>query len=140
MEQSGKVEYITVSRLESQRLRMRKVTNNGTDIVLNISEGVCLNDGDVVFMTSEKMVVVKRELESVALVTLRSGPSDDSLLATAVKIGHTIGNLHRPVRIQGNQISFPIQSQSEIELFQKQFHDLRDYVEIKMEHIIFQME
>lgn len=140
MLQSGKVEYITVSRLESQRLRMRKVTDNGTDLVLNISERACLNDGDVVFMTREKMVVVKRELESVALITLHSCLSDDNLLAIAVKVGHAIGNLHRPVRIEGNSIYFPILSESEIELFEKQFRDIRDHVEIKVDQIVFQVE
>jgi urease accessory protein len=140
MEQRGKVEYIIVSRLESQRLRMRKVTDSGTEIALSLPAGSCLDDGDVVFMTREKMVVVKREPEMVASVFINPSPFDDNLLATAVKIGHTIGNLHRPVRIQGNKISFPIQSLTEIEFFEKLFSNLQDQLEIRSDEVIFQEE
>ena len=39
------------------------------------------------------------------------------LINVAIKIGHTIGNLHRPLKIEKNEIIFPIQTLDEIDLF-----------------------
>ena len=55
MTRSGNVEYIVVvTRIESQRLRMKRVTDKGTQIALVMPRGSHLRDGDVVFLTSEK--------------------------------------------------------------------------------------
>lgn len=94
MSKSGNVENILVSRNELEKLRMSRVTDKGTEIALTMPAGSSLSDGDVVLLTSEKMVVVKRESESVAIVTVHYDTSDDNMLETAVKIGHSIGNLH----------------------------------------------
>jgi urease accessory protein len=140
MIKNGKVESILLTRNESEKLRMRKVTDKGTEIVITMSPGSYLNDGDVVLSNDDRMIIVKRQSESVALVTILHNTSNEKLLATAVKIGHTIGNLHRPVRIDGNKICFPIQSLSEIELFEKLFSNMRDHLELKSDEMIFQAE
>jgi len=60
------------------------------------------------------------------------------LFNIAIKLGHTIGNMHRPIKITNGKIYFPIQSESEIELFQKIFSKLRGHLDIKEENIIFE--
>lgn len=140
MSKSGKVETIIVARLESERTRMRKVSDKGTEIALTMPPGTCLSDGDVVILTGEKMVVVQREPENVALVTVHDNIPQDHMLETAVRIGHTIGNLHRPLKIEGNRIFFPIQALSEIELFEKLFFNLKDHLDIKNDNMIFEPE
>ena len=70
MQARGLVETISVSRMESTRVRMRKVSNNGTDIALTLPPGTTLRDGDVVALAEDKMVVVRREPESVAAIEL----------------------------------------------------------------------
>jgi urease accessory protein len=60
MSKSGNVENISVARVESERSRMRKVSDKGTEIALIMPPGSCLNHGDVVLLTGEKMVVAKR--------------------------------------------------------------------------------
>jgi urease accessory protein len=139
MIKNGKIESILLTRNESEKLRMRKVTDKGTEIALTMSAGSYLNDGDIVLSNDDRMIIVKRQSESVAVVTILYN-SKEKLLATAVKIGHTIGNLHRPVRIDGNKICFPIQSLSEIELFEKLFSNMRDHLELKSDQMIFQAE
>ena len=57
-------------------------------------------------------------------------------METAIKLGHTIGNMHRPIKITNNKIYFPIQSESEIELFQKLLSNLIDNIDIKSDNII----
>jgi urease accessory protein len=140
MMKNGRVEKIEISRLESNRTRMRKTSDKGTDLALVIDAGSHINDGDVVLLTEDKMVIAIRVSENVATISLRDNISNDQLFKTAIKLGHTIGNMHRPIKITDGKISFPIQAQSEIELFQKLLSNLKDNIDIKNESIIFEPE
>lgn len=138
MMKKDKVEEIQLSRLESDRIRVRKLSNKGTDLALTMESGSHINDGDVVLLTEEKMVIVKRESENVAIISLNSDISSKQTLETAIKLGHIIGNMHRPIKVTNNKVYFPIQSNTEIELFKKLFNNLRQDIEIKNENIIFE--
>jgi len=140
MIKNGRVEKIEITRLESDRTRMRKTSDKGTDLALVIDAGSHINDGDVVLLTEDKMVIAIRVSENVATISLRDNISNDQLFKTAIKLGHTIGNMHRPIKITDGKISFPIQAQSEIELFQKLLSNLKDNIDIKNENIIFEPE
>ena len=134
------VEKIEITRLESERSRIRKISDKGTDLALVMVPGSHFNDGDVLLLTQEKMVIIKRLSESVAIISLKRNISANRLFETAIKVGHAIGNMHRPIKITDGKIYFPIQSQSEIEMFQTLFFNLRDYIDIKSENIIFEPE
>jgi urease accessory protein len=140
MLESGNLEKIEITRLESDRSRIRKVSDKGTELALTTAPGTHISDGDVVLLTSEKMVIVQRAPENVAMVSVKGDVSPDHLFETAVKLGHTIGNMHRPVRIEGKKIFFPIQAQSEIELFQKLLLNLKEHLDIKSDNMIFEPE
>ncbi|MFI5406749.1 MAG: hypothetical protein ACHQ1D_09585, partial [Nitrososphaerales archaeon] len=64
--------------------------------------------------------------------------NNDDLTNVAIKVGHTIGNLHRPLKIENRDIIFPIQSPDEINLFLRLLSDLKDYIEIRSEQRIFE--
>lgn len=132
------VERIEITRLESERSRIRKVSDKGTDLALIMIPGSHINDGDVLLLTEEKMVIAKRISESVAIISLKGDISADQLFERVIKLGHTIGNMHRPIRVANGKIYFPIQSESEIELFRKLLFNLRDNLDIKSENIIFE--
>jgi urease accessory protein len=100
--------------------------------------GSHINDGDIILLTEEKMVIAKRESENVIIISLNDAISTQQILETAIKLGHIIGNMHRPIRVTNNKVYFPIQSDSEIELFKKLFHNLRQNIDIKNENIIFE--
>ena len=140
MIKTGLVEKIEINRLESDRARIRKISDKGTDLALTLIPGYHINNGDVVMLTEEKMVIANRTPENVAIISLKSIMSQDQLFETATKIGHTIGNMHRPIKIVGDKIYFPIQSQSEIELFQTLLSNLINNIVIKSENIIFEPE
>lgn len=140
MLKSDHVEKIEITRLESERTRIRKVSNKGTDLALTMPRGSHINDGDVVLLTDDKMVIAKRVPEHVAEISLKGNISTEQILETAIKLGHTIGNMHRPIKITNNKIYFPIQSESEIELFQKLLSNLIDNIDIKSDNIIFEPE
>lgn len=138
MMKKDKVEEIQLSRLEADRIRVRKFSNKGTDLALTMIPGSHINDGDVVLLTEEKMVIVKRESENVAIISLNNDISGKQILETAIKLGHIIGNMHRPIKVTNNKVYFPIQSDSEVELFKKLFYNLRQNIDIKNKNIIFE--
>ena len=140
MIKTGLVEKIEINRLESDRARIRKISDKGTDLALTLIPGYHINNGDVVMLTEEKMVIANRSPENVAMISLKGIISEDQLFETAIKIGHTIGNMHRPIKVVSDKIYFPIQSQSEVELFQTLLSNLINNIVIKSENIIFEPE
>ena len=97
-------ETIKISRLESQRVRMRKISDKGTDVALTLPPGTRLKHGDVIIITENKMVVVGIESEDVIMIEIRDNIHQDDIVEVPVRVGHTIGNLHRPIRLEGNKI------------------------------------
>jgi len=91
-------------------------------------------------LSEEKMVIASRTPENVAMISLKGLISQEQLFETAIKIGHTIGNMHRPIKVVSDKIYFPIQSQSEVELFQTLLSNLINNIVIKSENIIFEPE
>jgi urease accessory protein len=135
-------ETFLITRTESQRQRMRKVSNKGTDIALNFHSGSQhLRHGDVLLLNDNQIVVVEIEPENVLQVEiLKETLSDrpESLIQIPVQIGHTIGNLHRPIKLDESRIYFPIQAESEIEMFRKLFHPFHHHIDIQSKKIVFE--
>ncbi|MEM3161329.1 MAG: urease accessory protein UreE [Nitrososphaera sp.] len=128
------VERISISRAESERLRMRKSTDRGTDIALSMPAGTRLRHGDVVSL-ADRMIVVAIEPENVAIVRLKNGDA-----RTAVLVGHAIGNLHRPIRVEGDRIILPVQSDGEVEMLRRQLGPLAGNVDITRDFVVFEPE
>jgi len=133
-------ETIKISRLESQRVRMRKISDKGTDVALTLPPGTRLKHGDVIIITENKMVVVGIEPESVIMIEIRENIHQDDVVEVPVRIGHTIGNLHRPIKLEGNKIYFPIQADTELEMFKKLFEPVKEHLDIKKTTLVFEPE
>ena len=189
------VENVVIQRSETEKVRMRKVSDKETDIGFILPSRTHLKDGDVVFLDDTKMIVIKLSPELVAVLNIKNHlhnnhadhdhehhehkhdhdhehehehdhehkhehdhdhehkhdhdhehkhdhdheqANDDELTNVALKVGHTIGNLHRPLKIENRDIIFPIQSPDEINLFLRLLSDLKDYIEIRSEQLIFE--
>ena len=133
-------EVVKISRLESQRVRMRKTSNKGTDIALILPQGTQLRHGDVIMVTEEKMVIVEMEPENVAVIEIKDNVRNHDIIEIPVRVGHTIGNLHRPLKLEGNKIYFPIQADSELEIFRKLFAPIAEHLEINKTKMVFEPE
>ena len=131
-------ETIKINRLESERVRMRKTSDKGTDIALTLPQGTHLRHGDVIILTEDKIVIVEIEPENVAMVEIKYNIHDDDIIKVPVIIGHTIGNLHRPIKLEENRIYFPIQVDSEIDMFRKLFASVNEHIEIKNTKMVFE--
>jgi len=161
------IENVVIQRSETEKVRMRKVSDKETDIGFILPSRTHLKDGDVVFLDDTKMIVIKLSPELVAILNIKNHlhnnhdhdhkhehdhdhkhehdhdhkheqTNDNELTNVAIKIGHTIGNLHRPLKIENRDIIFPIQSPDEINLFLRLLSDLKDYIEIRSEQLIFE--
>jgi urease accessory protein len=138
MQARGLIETINVSRLESTRVRMRKLSNKGTDVALTLPSGTTLRDGDVVALAEDKMIVVQREPESVAAIELKEDSHIDELVELGIVVGHRIGNLHRPIMLEGRTIFFPIQADSELETFNRLFAPMKEHLVITKTSRVFE--
>ncbi len=131
-------EYIKINRMEAQRVRMRKTSNKGTDIALTMTPGTKLRHGDVLMIANDKMITVELEPENLAVVQVNDNIHKHDAIQLPVTIGHAIGNLHRPIKLEGSKIYFPIQADSEIEMFKKIFGRFSDHLEISRTQKVFE--
>ncbi len=131
-------EKLRISRLESQRIRMRKKTDEGTDVGIQLAPGTIMRNGDVIFLEKEKMIVVEIEPERVAVIQMKDHHEDHECFELTVKIGHALGNLHRPISIDDYKIYLPIQADSEIDMLNLLFAPISDHLQITKETMVFE--
>jgi len=137
---TGNYERLTISRLETERSRLRRKTDRGTDIGLILKSGTKLQHGDILLSTSKKFIIVEQLPEKVISIRIKK-KEPKNLLKLCMMIGHIIGNRHRPIAIdEKGTISFPIQADSEIEVFRRLLHSVMDHIELTVEERIFQPE
>jgi len=127
-------ERLRLSRLDLEKTRLRCKTNKGTEIGINFTVGKILRHGDVL-ENNETIIVVEQLPEKVISVRLKNKTMTRTDLL--VVIGHIIGNRHRPISIKDSVISFPIQADSELEIFQRLFADMIENIELSIEEMIF---
>jgi urease accessory protein len=143
-------ETIKISRSESQKTRMRKSSDKGTDIALTLPHGLQLRHGDVVMLTEDKMIVIEIEPENVAMIEIKDNIHEDAddghhnnhhhIVEIATRVGHMIGNLHRPIRLERNTVYFPIQADSELDMFRKLLAQINEHLEVKSTRMVFEPE
>ena len=135
----GNSEKVTISRLETQKLRMRKNTDKGADVAFVFEHNSQLRHGDVIYLDENKMILLELEPEYVGIITLKDTNKDEVFLLS-MKIGHTLGNLHRPIQVTKNQVVFPLQADTELEMLKKLFAPFKRFIEIKTDHMVFEPE
>lgn len=140
--ESGETEFVVINRLESEKVRMRKKTDKGTDLIMNFSPGTKLRHEDVIFMDDKRIIVIQLAPENVIVVRLRDDIPSEKLVRTCIILGHTIGNLHRPIEVlgRGKEVCFPIQAESELDTFKSLLHPIENFVEIKPSKMVFEPE
>jgi urease accessory protein len=112
---AGRCERLTISRLEMERLRLRRRTDRGTDVGIVLEPGGRLRHGDVLD-AKEKFILVEQLPEKVVSVSMKKGDVE-KMVGLAALIGHAIGNRHRPIAVDHGTVSFPVQAESELEAF-----------------------
>ena len=142
----GRCERLKISRLETERRRFRTKTDKGTQVGLILNTGTKLRHGDVLMAASknvsspDKFILVEQFPEKVISIKIKEKKSKRGLLELLILIGHTIGNRHKPIAIdsKSRKISFPIDNDSEIQIFQKLLEEISDRVELTTEYLVFE--
>lgn len=129
---AGKCERLLVSRMEMERLRLRRRTDRGTDIGLVLEPGSRLHHGDLL-AAKEKFIVVEQLPEKVVSISIKKDDFE-KMIGLAALIGHTIGNRHRPIAVDHDTISFPVHADSEVDAFRKL---LPNEVKLKVSEQVF---
>ena len=133
LDKHGKCERLKVSRQELEKIRLRKNTDMGTDVGLSFDDGTRIRHGDVI-MAEEKFILVEQLPEKVISIKVKQSLNQTELL---VLLGHIIGNRHRPISIENQTITFPIQADSELELFKNLFSETTKDLDMKVEERVF---
>ncbi len=133
MEHQQKCEKILVSRLELERGRIRKKTSAGTDVGFVLDSR--LYHGDVVLSDQERFIIIEQLPEKVLSINIKRLRDDTTAL---LSVGHIVGNRHKPIAINDNVLSFPIQADSEVDVFKKLLASITGDLEFKVEEQIFQ--
>lgn len=122
---------LQISRNDLEKNRLRRTTDKGTDVSIILERGSRLQHGDIL-NHGESFIVVYQTPEKVITVKIK----DDSF-ELAVLLGHIIGNRHRPISLEDKTVTFPIQSESELEIFQRLFAPIIGKIEISIEEKIY---
>ena len=124
VKQHGTLRLLLLSRIEMEKSRLRKKTEDGFDIGLVLEPGKRLRHGDIILESSET-ILIEQLPEKILTVKFKDSNTELFLL-----VGHIIGNRHRPISINNKTISFPIHDDSEMELFARLFHEVIDKIDL----------
>lgn len=94
---AGAVEFLTLNREDTQRRRLRGITDRGTEVMVALGGGDKLTDGAILSLDPDKAVVVRMSEER----WLRLVPRD---VDAAVETGYFAGNLHWRVRFESGAL------------------------------------
>jgi len=127
----GKFRRLLLSRIEMEKSRLRKKTDDGFDIGFVLEPGTKLQHGDVI-SESDETILIEQLPEKTLTVKFKQNDKNLFLL-----VGHIIGNRHRPISIRNETISFPIHDDSEMELFERLFHEVIHEIDLSIDEQCF---
>ena len=125
---------LRLPRTDLERNRMRRRTDAGHDVAVMLEPGTVLHDGDILTDGTNTVTVEQLPETVIAARPLDGAATPADLL---VMIGHTIGNMHRPVSVEDGTIYFPIQAESEIGVFQGLFAGAAGRIRLSVEERVF---
>ena len=125
--EQGKFRRLLLSRIEMEKSRLRKKTDDGFDIGFVLEPGTKLQHGDVI-SESDETILIEQLPEKTLTVKFKQNDKNLFLL-----VGHIIGNRHRPISIRNETISFPISDNSEMELFERLFHEVIHEIDLSID-------
>ncbi len=125
--EQGKFRRLLLSRIEMEKSRLRKKTDDGFDIGFILEPGTKLQHGDVI-SESDENILIEQLPEKTLTVKFKQNDKNLFLL-----VGHIIGNRHRPISIRNETISFPIHDNSEMELFERLFHEVIHEIDLSID-------
>jgi urease accessory protein len=97
LDHDGRLEYVVLSRADTQRKRLRVATDRGAEVAIALPRAARLENGSVLFLSDEHAVVVRLE----ETPWLEVEPAD---AAAALELGYMAGNHHWRVKFAGGRL------------------------------------
>ena len=98
---AGKVEYMTLSRADMSRHRLRAATDKGTECAVALPRSEHLSNGAVLLLEENRAIVVRMSQEEWLDIAAVDA-------AAALELGYLAGNMHWRVRFDGPVIKIAL--------------------------------
>ena len=112
------IDWLELSQWDAQKNRFRKNTAGGRPMAVALERGHILRDGDILEWDEEenRAVVCRIRLCLVMVLDLSALASlpMENLLASAVRLGHALGNQHWPAVVKGSLVFVPVTTDKEV--------------------------
>lgn len=106
LEHRNAVDYLTLSPTDTQRHRLRVLSDRGTECAIAIPRTQQLANGAVLLLESDRAIVVRmREVEWLAL--------EADSVDRALELGYFAGNMHWKVEFEGARLRIALQGPRE---------------------------
>jgi urease accessory protein len=102
LEHHNAVEYVTLSTADTQRHRLRVMTDRGTECAIAVPRTQRLENGTVLLLEPGRAIVVR--MSEVPWLTLRARDA-----AAALELGYFAGNMHWKVEFEGYLLRIALQ-------------------------------
>jgi urease accessory protein UreF/urease accessory protein UreE len=103
-----RVERLWVAWHEASKRRLRRATDAGTDVAVDLPRGVYLADGAVLADDGRRVIVAERRPEPALVIRLAADAPPERLADQALRLGHAFGNQHVPVEVDGAEVRVPL--------------------------------
>ena len=116
--EDAQVDWLELSQWDAQKNRFRKKTAGGRAMAVSLERGHALRDGDILdWDEAERRAVVCRirlcPVMAVDMAALGGRPREEAL-ASAVRLGHALGNQHWPAVVHGSTVFVPVSTDKNV--------------------------
>lgn len=109
---AAQVDLLALDQWEAQKNRLRKTSQGGVELAISLDRGVFLRNDDVLVwdQAAGVAIVAHITLKDVMVIQMDALLAKDAetLVRTAVELGHAIGNQHWPAVVKGTQVFVPL--------------------------------
>jgi len=108
----SEIEYIDLDQWTAQKSRFAALSDRGSEYAVALERRTQLLDGDILehLPRERRIVAVRIRLNDVLAADLSglAGKAPETIIRTAVELGHAIGNQHWPAVVKGTKVYIPL--------------------------------
>ena len=109
---SADISHIELDQWTAQKSRFVAHDNKGREYAIALKRGSHIHDGDILDYDSESNRLTLLQLRLNDIMVIDMGPltrmEPQTIISTAVELGHAIGNQHWPAVVHGTKVYVPL--------------------------------
>ena len=109
---SADISHIELDQWTAQKSRFVARDNKGEEYAIALKRGTHIHDGDILDYDSERNRLTLLRLKLNDIMVIDMGPltrmEPQTIISTAVELGHAIGNQHWPAVVKGTKVYVPL--------------------------------